>query len=197
MKVLCHAASALLLTGALALAADKKIAPDMPIQPGAAVDVIVQYSTRPTISHHEGVIRRGGTLKKDLGGILKAAAYRIPASALADLATDPDIAYITPDRPVKGMLNYTAAAVNASVAWSQYSLDGTAIGVAVIDSGISNVEDLKTSGKLRVLYSQDFVGGGTDDHYGHGGHVAVIGQFIRDVVDDLPHGQRRARSELV
>src|SRR5262249_54944295 len=66
-------------------------------------------------------------------------------------------------------------AVNASVAWSQYGLDGSGIGVAVIDSGISNHPDLKTTkGVTRIVFDQDFVGGGTDDHYGHGGHVAGI-----------------------
>src|SRR5207247_1483069 len=28
--------------------------------------------------------------------------------------------------------------------------------------------------KCRIVYIQDFVGGGTDDHYGHGTHVAGI-----------------------
>jgi hypothetical protein len=64
-----------------------------------------------------------------------------------------------PDRPVQGLLNYSAAAVNAAVAWSQYGLDGSGIGVAVIDSGISNHLDLMSTktGRWRVVWSQDFV----------------------------------------
>ena len=46
-----------------------------------------------------------------------------------------------------------------AVAWSQYGLDGSGIGVAVIDSGISNHLDLMSTktGRWRVVWSQDFV----------------------------------------
>src|SRR5437867_8724629 len=72
--------------------------------------------------------------------------------------------------------------VNAPVAWQQWGLDGTGIGVAVIDSGVTAVGDLywwipsnQTYGS-RVVYSQNFVPGTTDTSvlYGHGTHVAGI-----------------------
>src|SRR5437667_4783147 len=72
--------------------------------------------------------------------------------------------------------------VNAPVAWQRWGLDGTGIGVAVIDSGVTAVGDLywwipsnQTYGS-RVVYSQNFVPGTTDssDQYGHGTHVAGI-----------------------
>jgi serine protease AprX len=167
--------SMLVATAGLTLAANHKVAPDLLRPTSAKVDVIVQFTAAPTEHHHQKVLSRGGVLTHDLSGVIRGAAYSVPASAIADLADDPEVAYVAPDRPLHGTLNYTAAAVNASVAWSQYALDGTGIGVAVIDSGISNHPDLKTpAGKLRVVWSQDFVGGGTDDHYGHGGHVAGI-----------------------
>jgi len=51
-------------------------------------------------------------------------------------------------------------------------LNGSGIGVAVIDSGIANVPDL-TAGN--IVYSQDFTGSGTAaDQYGHGTHVSGI-----------------------
>src|SRR5689334_10229262 len=54
------------------------------------VDVIVQYSQVPTAAHHKKVSNRGGVLKRDLGQF-RGGAYSIPASSLADLASDPDV----------------------------------------------------------------------------------------------------------
>ena len=175
MKSMSKLGWALIATAGLMSAADSKFSKDLLDPSSTVVDVIVQYAAAPTANHHAKVLRRGGVLKADFGGIIKAAAYSIPSSALLDLANDPDVVYIAPDRPLKGMLNYTAAAVNAAVAWTQYNLDGTGIGVAVIDSGISNHPDLMNASAIsRVVWGQDFAGGGTDDLYGHGTHVAGI-----------------------
>ena len=55
-----------------------------------------------------------------------------------------------------------ATAVEADVAASQFALDGTGIGVAVIDSGIAAHADLNNAnGNSRVVYSQSFVAGDT------------------------------------
>ena len=48
------------------------------------------------------VASQGGHLKTELG-LVKAATYSVPAAALTSLAKDPDVAYISPDRPLKGM----------------------------------------------------------------------------------------------
>ena len=56
-------------------------------------------------------------------------------------------------------------------------LDGTGVGVAVIDSGIADHADLHDSnGNSRVVYSQSFVAGDTStaDGFGHGTHVAGL-----------------------
>src|SRR5207248_2190787 len=81
-------------------------------------------------------------------------------------AADPDVAYISPDRPLKGSsLDYAPESVNAPWAWTQRALDGKGIGVAVIDSGVTPVGDLywydPATGAygLRVVYSQSFVPG--------------------------------------
>src|SRR5438046_10356120 len=100
--------------------------------------------------------------------VINGAVYRVNGLAIKDLADDPDVLFIAPDRVVSGALEFAEPTVNANIAL-QYGSDGSKIGVAVIDSGISNADDLKNaSGALRVVYQQDFVGGGTDDHYGHG-----------------------------
>src|SRR2546426_98472 len=143
---------------------------------GATVDVIIQFNQTPTDAHHQKVQNKGGVLKTKLD-FIKGAHYSVPVESLDALADDPDVAYISPDRRLSGSLDNTAAAVNAKVAW-QSGWDGTGIGVAVIDSGITGHSDLYSTGgsggKLRIIYSQDFVGGGTNDYYGHGEHVAGI-----------------------
>src|SRR2546421_8480457 len=152
---------------------------------GATVDVIIQFNQTPTAAHHQKVQNKGGALKTRLD-VIKGAHYSVPTGSLKDLEKDPDVAYISPNRPLSGTatstLDYTPEAVNAPAAWRQWGLDGTGIGVAVIDSGVSAVGDLywwnpsnQTYGS-RVVYSQNFVPGTTDtsDQYGHGTHVAGI-----------------------
>src|SRR6266568_2523949 len=143
---------------------------------GATVDVIIQFNQTPTAAHHQKVQNKGGVLKTKLD-FIKGAHYSVPVESLDALADDPDVAYISPDRRLSGALDQTAAAVNANVAW-QSGWDGTGIGVAVIDSGINDHPDLYStsgySGRTRITYSQDFVGGVTGDYYGHGEHVAGI-----------------------
>ena len=143
---------------------------------GSTVDVIIQFNQAPTDAHHQRVQDKGGVLKRNLD-VIKGAHYSVPVESLDALADDPDVVYISPDRRLNGALDNTAAAVNAKVAW-QSGWDGTGIGVAVIDSGITYHSDLYNTGgsggKLRIIYSQDFVGGGTNDYYGHGEHVAGI-----------------------
>src|SRR5437773_1754236 len=152
---------------------------------GATVDVIIQFNQTPTAVHHQKVQNKGGVLKTKLD-VIKGAHYSVPTGSLEDLENDPDVAYISPNRPLSGTsastLDYAAETVNAPMARQQWGLDGTGIGVAVIDSGVTAVGDLywwipsnQTYGS-RVVYSQNFVPGTTDtsDQYGHGTHVAGI-----------------------
>jgi serine protease AprX len=144
-----------------------------PEDPNATVNVIVQFKHPPTEEHHQMVRSKGGAHRSDLH-VVKGALYAIPAGAVASLSDNPEVAYISPDRPLHASLDYVVPTLGADVAL-KYGWNGAGIGVAVIDSGISNHPDLKNSpGQLRVVYSQDFVGGGNDDHYGHGEHVAGI-----------------------
>jgi serine protease AprX len=144
---------------------------------GSTVDVIIQFNEAPTDAQHAKVQARGGVIKTKLDAI-KGAHYSIPAESLSALAEDPDVAYVTPNRTVTGSLDYVTSAVGAAVAWNTYGLYGNGIGVAIIDSGIHNLNDFNPGpGQNRVVYNQDFAGGGgpaADDLYGHGTHVAGI-----------------------
>jgi len=140
-----------------------------------ATDVIVQFAMTPGAIHREKILMRGGTIKDDLS-FIKALHASIPASRLDDLSEDSTVTYISPNHPIQSTLNNTTAAVLANYPWG-LGLDGKGIGVAVIDSGVRQVEDLRTANKKkqsRVVYSFDTIGGGTDDLYGHGTHVAGI-----------------------
>src|SRR5436190_14343663 len=179
-----------LLAAALSFAEGKKhkVSKDLDALKGSnsgpTVDVIIQFNHAPTDVHHQKVQSKGGVLKSKMDSI-KGAHYSVPVGSLDALADDPDVAYISPNRPLSGTststLDYAAESVNAPVAWQQ-GLDGTGVGVAVIDSGVTAVGDMywwipanQTYGS-RVVYSQNFVPGATEasDQYGHGTHVAGI-----------------------
>src|SRR5712691_5422933 len=141
---------------------------------GATVDVIIQFNQAPTAAHHQKVQSKGGVLNTKLD-FIKGAHYTVPVESLDALANDPDVAYISPDREVSGSLDYVTSAVGAPIAWNVYGLTGAGIGVAIIDSGIHNNNDFNPGpGQNRIVFSQDLVGRGTDDFYGHGTHVAGI-----------------------
>src|SRR6266478_7735605 len=83
---------------------------------GATVDVIIQFNQTPTDAHHQKVQSKGGVLKAKLD-VIKGAHYSVPTGSLEDLENDPDVAYISPNRPISGTstptLDYTPESVNA------------------------------------------------------------------------------------
>jgi len=89
---------------------------------GATVDVIIQFNQTPTDAHHQKVQDKGGVLKTKLD-VIKGAHYSVPVDSLSALEDDPDVAYISPNRPLSGSststlkLDYTPETVNAPWAW--------------------------------------------------------------------------------
>jgi len=146
---------------------------------GGMVTVIVQHHAMPTSAHFKGMQSRGALIGSKFQSI-RAVTMRVPVSMLAELANDPNVAYITPDRHQTMASNPVteefATAVQADIAASQYGFDGTGVGVAVIDSGIAAHADLGSGSKNRVVYNQSFVAGDstTSDKFGHGTHVAGL-----------------------
>src|ERR1700674_3399279 len=116
------------------------VAPDISLSnPNAMVDVIVQFKNAPTKNDLKK-LGPYGQMKKIFNGI-KAAQVTLSVSTIQSLASDPDIAYISPNRPTKGSLDTTTATVGANLVWS-YGYSGAGVGVAVIDSGITVTSDL-------------------------------------------------------
>src|SRR5579875_1064007 len=165
--------AALIVLSTAALAQNRNISTDLlSVDPNSRVDVIVQYTHTPTTKNHADISAMGGSLKRELRSV-KAASYSLPAASLSALTANPEVAFISVDRKVHTLLDNTTAAVNAAAAWSA-GLDGTGIGVAVIDSGISEHDDLQGSNGSRIVFRESFIGGDTNDHFGHGEHVAGI-----------------------
>jgi serine protease AprX len=149
--------------------------PDMPsTTPTGLVDVIIQFKSNVTPSQLSQ-LGPFGQVKKQFGHV-NAIHMTLPVSLVKILAGLPWISYITPNRPTKSTLDIVTQTVNAPMAWAT-GLDGSGIGVAIIDSGIASKRDLMTSNGTasRIVYSQSFVSGSdASDQYGHGTHVAGI-----------------------
>jgi subtilisin family serine protease len=87
---------------------------------------------------------------KTMGSIASARRAGIQA------AIRPRIAIASSDRPVRAFLSSAAPAINAPYAWG-LGYEGSGIGVAVIDSGISDHDDLRdASGHNRIAYQANF-----------------------------------------
>src|ERR1700760_3866953 len=144
------------------------------------VDVIVQYKQAPAALQLQEVLSLGGQLKLVLG-LVKAVAYRIPVSSIAQLAADPNVIYISPDRAVgstnsgnlNAVLDYHKETINLAAAQSA-GLSGAGVGVAIIDSGMIVSPEFNNLSNL--VFSQNFVSGSSsaNDQFGHGTHVAGI-----------------------
>ena len=144
------------------IAATKRISSDLrkfgAANPRGLVTVIVQFKSAPDSATIAGMRANGRILQRQFSAI-RAVTMRLPASMLEQLANDPRISYITPDRQVKLTADedYTEA-VESDLAAAQFAMDGTSVGVAVIDSGSRDHLDLhNASGASRVVYSESFV----------------------------------------
>ena len=108
--------------------------------------------------------------------------------ALATVAADPRVERVMVDRPAFATMERTGQAIGATLARSYYGVTGRGVGVAVIDSGITNYHDdlyRSASGhpSRRVVHFKDFTreissnlwfNDVQSDDYGHGTHVAGI-----------------------
>ena len=154
----CLTLCVFLLTASLAFGGSSKLSKDLQNLPsGQSANVIVQYYKTPTTTDTSAATSAGATKLKKLGSF-KGHGYSMSPAAAAKLASlNTNVKYISPDRPLKGAMNFAVPAVNADLAHN-LGYDGTGVGVAVIDSGVNSVADLGVSGSSssRVVYSQNF-----------------------------------------
>jgi len=171
----------------VARADDSKISPELRnLASNQQAQVIVQYapSTQLNCSGLFGLIgcalnnilTLGGTILGQLP-LVNGVVALLDGNGIVSLSNQSNVVYISPDRPLTPSLNNAASAVNAEFAW-QSNYTGAGVGVALIDSGVSNNLDLN-QGILpvsRVVYQQSFVPGNSSssDPYGHGTHIAGL-----------------------
>jgi serine protease AprX len=125
------------------------------------------------------IVQRGGGTPGRALPIIDAQAAEVPHAALPALANNPLVQRLSLDRLVVGALERTGASVGAPAVRHSYGYDGTGVGVAVIDSGVTSWHDDlsdSTGAAQRVDQFVDFVNGRLSpyDDYGHGTHVAGI-----------------------
>ena len=109
--------------------------------------------------------------------VIDARVADVPNGKLAALAANPRVARISLDRLALGSLERTGTTVAATTVRQNLGLNGTGVGVAVVDSGAtSQHDDLSGGSGSRVVAFVDYVNGqtGAYDDYGHGTHVAGI-----------------------
>ena len=142
--------------------------------------VVVRATSATSLASIVPVLRQvGGTVGRSLA-IIDAVAADVPNVSLPLLAANPLIARISLDRVVAGAMERTGATVGAVSAREQFGYDGSGVGVAIIDSGITawhdDLGDPAAGGAQRVDQFVDFVNGrqAPYDDYGHGTHVAGI-----------------------
>ena len=151
----------------------------------STVPVIVQYVNEPSEAEVNAVGSLGPVSHRMHS--IHGLSMKVSSAQLTALASRPGVAYVSLDRkvvarqqtaPIGTSPEFTAEPINAPWALS-HSFNGQGIGVAVIDSGITPVDDLGPSsvgGPTRLVYSENFVPNETTtaDPYGHGTHVAGL-----------------------
>ena len=96
----------------------------------------------------------------------KVLTVEVPTATVSELAANEWAKYVSLDRPLKGLGHIeTTTGETAMLAQTGNSgLDGSGVGIAVLDSGISSSH---TSIAGRIVQSLDFTGeGDTHDDYG-------------------------------
>jgi serine protease AprX len=159
--------------------------------PSTAVDVIVQKLTRERTVEAR-LVDLGGTVSMDLP-IVNGFLATMPAGAAPTLAQDPDVRWISLDTPLVShsctgghcidtsrIANAFVRTVGADQVWNRsQGIRGQGIGVAVLDSGINDHQDLyddiSWNNRLvaRVAYNRGW-NQTSFDLFGHGNHVAGI-----------------------
>ena len=161
-----HAADSKLDT-ALLSRAHAAHATDLPLRKSRVI--VRTRDGRPASELIDAVSGRAGRYFSWLGGQVAI----VPDASLEWLASQPEVSALSLDRAVRGTIDRTARAIGARWVTDTMGFDGSGVGIATIDSGVTAFHaDLDG----RVAQFVDFVSALplAYDDYGHGTHVAGI-----------------------
>src|SRR5215213_6184206 len=167
----------------------KKISSDLSellngARPGDELVRVILQGKEDAGGNLRSLLQRNGVKVRQHFSHLDTRVVEVPASMIDELAADPDVSYLSPDRQVQssGHVSVTtgADAVRAaSVPGVTSALDGSGVGIAVLDSGIytGHMSFKGKDGLTRVAVNVDFTGAkrmDLADTFGHGTHVAGL-----------------------
>jgi subtilisin family serine protease len=154
----------------------------------STVSVIVRRAPGSGTAADEQVRDLGGTIDRDLG-IVDGFSATVPADAVPALRRSTAVLAATPNARGQALSTtynpatdvgsmHTTTLINGIQEWWKKGLTGKGVTVALIDTGVTQVNGLRTSGK--VIYGPDlsFESQASNlrhkDTYGHGTHMAGI-----------------------
>ena len=144
---------------------------------GSSRVIITAADTNQLPDVADAIDQAGGRRGRALP-IIDAYVADMPNAALFGLSHNPHISHIALDRAIVGTMERTGATIGATAIREEFGYDGSGVGIAVIDSGITSWHDDLTGGgsRQRVDAFVDFVNERDTayDDYGHGTHVAGI-----------------------
>jgi len=147
--------------------------------------VILTINPGQEANAEKEVRKLGGWVGRRLR-LVNGIAVELPNRVIRQISERSEVLSVHFDRPIAQHNNRTAVSVGARAAQQQWGYDGAGVGVAVIDSGITNWHDdlgyQGSNSKVRVVAGQrvtafvDFVNDRLQayDDNGHGTHVAGI-----------------------
>jgi serine protease AprX len=146
--------------------------------PGQTRVIVCATDARSLGSLNAAILQHSGKPGRILK-IVNCQAATVANTALTGLANHAAVRRIAEDRKAVATMERTGATIYANTVRSQMGYDGTGIGIAVIDSGVTSWHDdlaYPAGGAQRIDRFVDFVGGRAMpyDDYGHGTHVAGI-----------------------
>src|SRR5687768_7930716 len=139
---------------------------------GTAAQQVIVSGRHGVEAAADAVRRLGGTVGKPLH-IVDGVSATVPAGKLVELSRDPAVGAVTADRRTKfeefsyddtTVASNFAKSTGATASWAKGNL-GAGVGVAMLDTGISAMNDFTG----RLVHGPDLSGeGSTVDNYGHG-----------------------------